>query len=53
LLLYDEFQVGLDRSKIDVLRITSWHHRVVIVWHRDKMPEDGCRPVKHPSSKVR
>jgi len=22
-----------DRSEIDVLGITSWHQRVVIVWH--------------------
>jgi hypothetical protein len=45
LLLNDEFQVDLDRSEIDVLEVTPWHQRVVIVWHSDMMPEDGWRPV--------
>jgi len=31
--LDQEFQVGLDRRKIDVLGITSWHQLVIIVWH--------------------
>ena len=28
-----KLQVALDRPEIDVLGITSWHLRVVIVWH--------------------
>jgi hypothetical protein len=36
-----EFKVGLDRTEIDVLGITSWHKWVVIVRHGDVMPEDG------------
>ena len=31
--LYEVFQVGLDRTEIDVLGITSRHGWVVIVWH--------------------
>ena len=31
--LYEEFEIGLDRTVIDVLGITTWHRRVVVVWH--------------------
>jgi hypothetical protein len=40
-LLREEFQVGLDRSEIDVLGITSWRRGMVIVWHSGGMPEEG------------
>jgi hypothetical protein len=38
-------QIGYDRPEIDVLGITSWHQRVVIVWHRDVIPDHGRRAV--------
>jgi hypothetical protein len=28
-----ELQVGLNGTEIDVLRVTSWHQWVMIVWH--------------------
>ena len=31
--LYQELQVGLDGTEIDVLRIPARHDGVVIVWH--------------------
>jgi hypothetical protein len=34
--LYEELQVGLDRTEIDVLGIPSWHGWPVIVWHADR-----------------
>ena len=36
--LYEVFQVGLDRTEIDVLGITSRHGWVVIVWHAIDRP---------------
>jgi hypothetical protein len=39
-LLHQEFKVGLDRSGIDVLGITSWLDSAVFVWHSGGMPED-------------
>ena len=39
--LDQELQVGLYGTEIDVLGITSRHQGVVIVWHRDVMPDDG------------
>jgi hypothetical protein len=35
----EELQVGLNGIEIDVLRVTSWHEWVVIVWHEI----DGAR----------
>jgi hypothetical protein len=34
--LDQEFEIGLDRTEIDVLGITSRHEWVVIVWHDDR-----------------
>jgi hypothetical protein len=31
--LDQELDIGFDRTQIDVLRVTSWHQRVMIVWH--------------------
>ena len=37
--LFDqEFEIGLDRTEIDVLGITSRHGWVVIVWHAIDRP---------------
>jgi hypothetical protein len=33
--LDQELQIGFDRPEIDILRITPWHQRVVIIWHGD------------------
>ena|SRR6516162_5243368 len=40
--LDQEFQVGLDRTEIDVLAITSWHGWVVVVWHVGSRQSRGC-----------
>ena len=34
--LHQELKVGIDRTEIDVLGITSWHEGVVIIWHGDR-----------------
>jgi hypothetical protein len=31
--LYEEFEIGFDRTEIDVLSVMLWHGWVVIVWH--------------------
>ena len=31
--LDQELKIGFDRTEIDVLGITTWHRRVVVVWH--------------------
>jgi hypothetical protein len=31
-----ELQVGLNGTEIDVLRVTSWHQWVMIVWRGDR-----------------
>src|SRR6516162_867702 len=40
--LYEELQVGLDRTEIDALGIVSWHEWVVIVWHVGSRQSRGC-----------
>jgi len=40
--LYEEFEIGLDRTEIDVLGIPSWHGWVVIVWHVGSRQSRGC-----------
>jgi hypothetical protein len=51
-----ELQVALDAPEIDLLGITSWHQRVVIVWHLTdprQMIVDGPLSMMDPSRTTR